>query len=72
LTRVALPVVKIAQITPPPLSLVQLGADTAAVAIFAKALQEAPLYKDQANPPAVFRATHKTCPANTSAQLGAE
>ena len=42
-TRVALPLVKMEQITPPALSVVQPGPDTAEVVRLARALQEVPL-----------------------------
>jgi len=64
--------VNIEQITPLASSLVQLGAETAVVARFAKALQLAPLNRDHAIPPFELRATHSTSPRMYCAQHGPE
>jgi hypothetical protein len=64
--------VNIEQTTPLLLSVVQLGAETAVVATFAKADQVVPLYIDHARPPLILRAAQSTCPEVSSAQLGAE
>jgi hypothetical protein len=59
-----------AQMAPPALSLVQLGADAVFAARFENAPQLAPLKTVAVSPPVMLRATQTTFPATKDVQLG--